>query len=264
MKILVLGGSGMLGHAIANELADLDPIVPTREQYQAPNSLKDFDLDKNDYVINCIGAIPQKNKSADEMRRINAEFPHLLALDGEYRVIQIATDCVFSGKKGFYRESDVKDAEDVYGRTKALGENTSFMNLRCSIIGEELSSKRSLLEWLRNQPENAQVSGFANHYWNGITTNAFSKIVKGIIENDLFARFTRHIVPANDVSKYELLKLLAKKYDRKDLEILPTITNRVDRRLETLFRKTNEHLWYCAGYLKPPTISKLIEDLPIN
>ena len=264
MKILVLGGSGMLGHRVARALKHLNPIVPTRDEYTAPASLERFDLSSDDYVINCIGAIPQKDKSPDEMRRINSEFPHLLRADGEFRVIQIATDCVFDGQLGLYSETSLRSAKDVYGLSKAYGELPSFMNLRCSIIGPELTAKKSLFEWVANQPVGATINGYANHYWNGVTTDAFAKLVVGIIEQDLFNSGTRHFVPKDSVSKLQLIQMIARKLERDDLEILPTIVKRLDRTLKTNFPETNAKLWSLAGYPVIPKIETLIEHLALN
>lgn len=263
MKVLILGGSGMLGHRMAKVLEELDPIVPRRDEFNAPESIAKFGLADGDWVINCIGAIPQKNKSADEMQRINADFPRLLAFEGNYRFIQIATDCVYSGKTGNYTELANKDAEDVYGYTKKLGEPANFMNLRCSIVGAELTSKKSLFEWVANQPKGATINGFINHFWNGITTDAFARIVLGIIQNDFWLRRTQHIVPYDVVSKYELIKMMAERLGRDDLEIMPTITEGVDRTLRTIYPEANRKLWQLGGY-GLPTIQELISEIEVN
>ena len=264
MKILILGAEGMLGHKVVKALKNLNPIAPTRQEYNAPDSIARFGLQENDWIINCIGIIPQKNQSAEDMQRINADFPRFLAMEGSHRFIQIATDCVFAGTKGNYTELSQRDATDAYGQSKKLGESESFMNLRCSIIGSELTSKKSLFEWVKNQPIGASIKGFVNHIWNGITTDAFARIVRGIILEDLWIPKTQHIIPDNRVSKYELIKLMAQRLGRNDLEIIPTITERVDRTLDTEYPYINRLLWDMAGYFYPPSIEHLIEEMAVD
>lgn len=264
MKILVLGAQGMLGHRVARELSDLDIIAPSRSEYNAPDSLARYGLTDDDYVINCIGAIPQKNKDINEMRRVNSEFPYLLRAEGNFRVIQIATDCAFYGDAGNYGEDSLRNAQDIYGRTKIYGELPSFMNLRCSIIGPELTAKKSLFEWVRNQPEGATLHGYVRHRWNGITTDAFAKIVRGVIENDLWFAGMQHLVPANQVTKHELVKLIAARTNRNDLNILPAITGIVDRTLRTTRPHLNDLLWSKAGYDYAPTIHDLVSAIAID
>jgi dTDP-4-dehydrorhamnose reductase len=263
VKVLVLGAGGMLGNRVVKQLNGLNVIAPTRDEYNAPESLNKFKLTKRDWVVNCIGAIPQKNYNAAEMLKLNADYPHLIA-DTEAKVIQIATDCAFNGDCGQYTEEDERDATDKYGQSKILGELPSFMNLRCSIVGSELTSKKSLFEWLRNQPEGATVSGFANHYWNGITTDAFGLIVRGLVEANFYATGTQHVIPADSVTKYELIKMFAKKLGRDDLTIMPTITGKVDRTLATVRPGLNETLWRLAGYNSAPTVQELIDSMAVE
>jgi dTDP-4-dehydrorhamnose reductase len=210
--VLILGASGMLGSAVLKEFSSFqgELIATTRVGASLVEDsnvrfLK-FDADADnldgafsmpiDYVINCIGIIkpyindtdPKQTETAFE---INGAFPNRLeawATKRGAKVIQIATDCVFSGKKGNYLETNEHDALDVYGKSKSLGEakGDSMMHLRVSIIGPEVDRNSSLLEWVRNQPKNAEISGYTDHFWNGITSMHFAKIARGIIENDLF------------------------------------------------------------------------------
>ena len=263
MKILVLGAGGMLGHRVVRALQGLEVIAPSRKDYEAPSPLAKFNLTTEDYVVNCIGAIPQKGHTGESMAKLNTHFPHLLNMEG-LRVIQIATDCAFSGSRGSYTETDARDATDEYGISKINGEILEFMNLRTSIIGPELTGKKSLFEWVRNQPTGATINGYANHYWNGITTDAFGQIVRGIVETRRFHSGIQHIIPADKVSKLQLVKAIAKRLGRTDLEILPTIANSVDRTLDTIAPETNLGLWRLAGYLQPPTIEELITAMEID
>ena len=263
MKVLVLGAGGMLGHRVVKALKGLDVIAPTRDEYEAPNPLAKFKLGQEDYVVNCIGAIPQKGHTPDSMKQLNTHFPHILSMEG-LRVIQIATDCAFAGTKGNYSETDTRDATDPYGTSKINGEVVQFMNLRTSIIGPELSGKKSLFEWVRNQPIGATIHGYANHHWNGVTTDAFGAIVRGVIERDKWGHGIQHVVPADKVSKYKLVKMIATKVGRTDLDILPTITALVDRTLATIAPDTNAGLWGIAGYNRPPTIQELITSMALD
>jgi dTDP-4-dehydrorhamnose reductase len=260
--ILILGASGMLGHKIAEELADMVPVALTRADYEAFDSLESFGLTETDWVINCIGSIPQKNDDPETFIRLNAVFPKFLA-ETKASVIQIATDCVFDGEKGSYTESDSKTAKDIYGLTKYLGEvsRDRFLNLRASIIGPELTSKKSLFEWVRTQPEGASVYGFANHYWNGVTTEAFAKVVKGLIKTNIKLGGTFHLVPGDQVSKYQLVKMIAAVTGRTDLTIEPKIVDPIDRTLETDFPNLNSMFWRVAGYESAPTIDQMISTM---
>jgi dTDP-4-dehydrorhamnose reductase len=259
--ILILGASGMLGHKIADELADLDALALSRSEYEAFHSLESFDLTENDWVINCIGSIPQKNDDVETFIRVNALFPKFLA-DTKASVIQIATDCVFDGAKGSYTESDPKTAKDIYGLTKYLGEvsRDRFLNLRASIIGPELTSKKSLFEWVRTQPKGASIYGFANHHWNGVTTQAFAKVVRGLIKTQIKLGGTFHLVPGDQVSKYQLVKMIAAATGRTDLTIKPKIVEPIDRTLQTDFPNMNSMFWRVAGYESAPTVQQMIYE----
>lgn len=264
MKVLVLGADGMLGSAMVKELSAFDLIAPSRSEYEAPSSIDQFMLTEGDVVINCIGIIPQKNKSLDLQEKINGDFPHLLATRKDLYFIQIATDCVFAGDKGFYTEDSPKDATDSYGMSKRRGEvlAANWLNLRCSIIGA--NGKGSLFDWVKNQPEGARINGFVNHYWNGVTTEAFARVVAGIIKQDYLMAGTQHLVPSDWVSKYDLVKMIAKRLGRDDIEIIPTITNMIDRRLATKFSYTNRLLWRNSRYLSPPLISEMVRAMAIE
>jgi dTDP-4-dehydrorhamnose reductase len=179
-------------------------------------------------------------------------------------VIQIATDCVFSGQKGSYLESEAHDALDVYGKSKSLGEvpNASMMHLRVSIIGPEVGRSTSLLEWVRNQPNGAQIFGFTDHLWNGVTTSHFGKLARGIIESDLFEAGVFHVVPGNRLPKNKLVEKIASVFGRDDIQVQPKPSgNTVDRTLETNDPSFNSSLWAAAGYPTPPTVEQMLEEI---
>ena len=278
----------MLGHTIVREFAGFDGklIGSSRLNENASSLSKHFFLDASateipdplhdlgigDYVINCIGVInksivEESAASRQSALLINSLFPYKLddlASKLGFKIIQIATDCVFSGKKGGYLESDLHDTIDTYGKTKSLGEvpSENMMNLRVSIIGREVSSKVSLFEWVRNQPANAQIHGYSDHFWNGVTTQAFSRICRGIIENSGFVAGTHHLIPADTMSKFELVTSIANKTGRSDVDILERPSGkRVDRTLATINASLNEQMWVNGGYSLIPNIASLVSDM---
>lgn len=252
MKTLILGNTGMLGSMVTNTWNG-DFTSTNREEFNAsfPNlSL----LQGHDRIINCIGLIKPYCDDVVKAITVNAMFPHLLPAN----TIQIATDCVYSGKKGNYIETDPHDALDVYGKTKSLGEAPRISNLRCSIIGPEIKTHTSLHDWLLSQEA---VKGFTNHLWNGITTYHFSKICQGIIRENIKLPNVQHIVPGDVVTKAELLEIIATAY-KKDITITPTEADEaIDRTLITNNPELNKQIWKAAGYDKPPTIKEMIEEL---
>lgn len=250
--IAILGNTGMLGSMVADTWEG-DFVSYGRKEIDAENP--NFDkLMHKDWIINCIGVIKPYCNDIETAIRVNALFPHTLPSN----TIQIATDCVYSGTKGSYVETDEHDAADVYGKTKSLGEAPHIKNLRCSIIGPEIKNHISLLDWFLKQ---AEANGFTNHLWNGITTYHFSKIVQGAIREGIELPNIQHIVPANVVTKAELLRIIAKAYG-KDIRVTDVeAPQAVDRTLSTNNPELNERLWLAAGYEKPPTIELMLEEL---
>ncbi len=270
-RVLVLGITGMLGSMMFRYLNKQGFLVAgtVRNKKFIPKKsttpIFDFDAEKAvldervfkkwkpTYVINCIGIIKPYCKDDDPLGvlraiRVNALFPHLLAQLGErygFRTIQIATDCVYSGTKGGYVETDLHDALDVYGKTKSLGEvhRGKFLNIRTSIIGPEEKGKLSLLEWFLSQPKGSSIKGFAHHRWNGVTVLQFAELVAGIINRGaqhfdtlVATSFVHHFVPNKPVDKYELMHIFNEVFKR-DLVIdrVDTIGPPVDRTLHTRF-----------------------------
>jgi dTDP-4-dehydrorhamnose reductase len=227
-----------------------------------------------DYVINCIGIIrhriTESNESIKRAILVNSIFPLKLLKEIEgspTKLIQIGTDCVFSGRAGSYSESAVKDPIDFYGYSKAMGEISSQnqMLLRCSIIGRENENHLSLMEWLLRQAKNSKVNGFIDHKWNGLTTLAFAKILNGIISQEHFESGVFHVVPGNQVTKFELLQIIASTFRRGDLHIYPTSSSApVDRTLSTGFIKENERFWESANYGHIPTIQDMLREYEIH
>ncbi|WP_146502563.1 dTDP-4-dehydrorhamnose reductase family protein [Rubinisphaera italica] len=237
MKILIIGSTGMLGHALVRKWhRKYDLAVTTRlckeEALQLLNVPEDnveiYDyIDVNEIdrieeivsqvlpknVINCVGIVKQDDLSSKAIPsiRINSLFPHLLySICEKYnsRLIQISTDCVFSGsKKRPYAELDIPDPIDLYGRSKLLGEiQERGLTLRTSIIGKELIHKRGLLEWFFLQ-EGQTVKGYKNALFSGFTTTEFANVLSLIIDKYYDMNGVWH-VSSNPISKYELLVLI--------------------------------------------------------
>lgn len=189
-----------------------------------------------DYVINCIGVIkPFMSQNPPAAIKINALFPWLVAhwcADNNMRFINITTDCVYSGNKGKYKECDLHDALDAYGKSKSLGECTSeAMVLRTSIIGEEIHKNVSLLEWAKSQAGKV-VGGYTTHIWNGLTTIEYAVACDKIISNDWYEKGLFHIFAKDDVSKYQLLHYFNEKF-RLNLTIEEKSPEPIDRTLRT-------------------------------
>jgi len=286
-RVLILGISGMLGNACFEYFSNLDefethgtwrkPAVDRIRTFHA--SVEPIEETINeiapDWIINCIGVIKQKidvnnRVSVDDTLRINHFFPHEIAravAGTKIKVIQIATDCVFNGAKGGYSEMSPHDAIDLYGKTKSQGEVVSpeFLNLRVSVIGREVESSYSLVSWFLSQKNGAEIEGYTNHLWNGVTTRAFARIAAGIILQHEFVCGTFNVIPSNQVSKYQLLQLLGKYFDREDISIKPFNTPiLIDRTLCTTYPNFNEKLWRNAGYRAKPSVEELIEELASN
>jgi dTDP-4-dehydrorhamnose reductase len=235
--VLVAGAGGMLGQAVCRSLEAAGmPVVRTqRADPGGPNYLEAECPDTEaqtgkllsrmqpQYVINCAGVLKSeidRGGSAAVLRaiRVNAVFPHLLARAAAHtgaRVIHMSTDGVFSGRADRpYLESDVTDAADHYGRTKALGEveSSEVLNVRCSIAGRDPLRGRGLLEWLLRSPDRSELAGYADQRWNGVTTDQFAALCAAIIGTDCFGQIRRespviHFCPNSAITKYELLNL---------------------------------------------------------
>jgi dTDP-4-dehydrorhamnose reductase len=278
--VLVLGATGMLGHVVSATLeSDLEVITTARN---GEGQLR-FDCEVDDiaaciekagnppYIVNAIGVIkPHIDESSPTSRQrtieINSLFPHRLAeaaAQAGSHVIQIATDCVYSGTVGRYSEVAPHDPWDVYGKTKSLGEapHQNFSNLRCSIIGPERGRSTSLWEWVLEQPRNATITGYTNHLWNGITTHAFARICAGIIQTDWRQAGTFHLIPADVTTKAELVTSIARHNNRPDITIEDGVgASPIDRTISTLNPELNAQLWTLGGYVDCPTIDSLVAE----
>lgn len=248
-KILLLGATGMAGHVAYHYLKETNKYeivdVVFRNKLTADSIVLDV-TDKHateeliktvkpDIIVNCIGILIKGSKQhPDNAIYINAYFPHLLerlSSEIDAKLIHISTDCVFSGKKGNYTEYDFKDADDVYGRSKALGEviNDRDLTIRTSIIGPELKQNgEGLFHWFMHQEGN--VNGFTDAIWGGVTTLELAKAIDKAIDNNLTGLV--HLSNGTGINKYDLLNLFKSLWNRSNVEINPFEGHAVDKSLQ--------------------------------
>jgi dTDP-4-dehydrorhamnose reductase len=254
MKIYVLGSKGMLGRYVSTYLNDYyyyDVVNLSRDEVDASKvrqeelqtSLYNLGVKKGDVVINCIGTIKPMVDALGDLNaiQVNSIFPRVLAdvcKKMGLKMIHPTTDCVFTGEKGSYKESDKHDISDVYGRTKSLGEPNNCTVIRTSIIGEEVNQGRSLVEWVKSN-KNKTVFGFTNHHWNGVTCLEFAKVCKKIIEGNLYWDGVKHVF-SDPVNKLELVTMISDVYGLNITVDPKETTEKCDRTLssETEFYKS--------------------------
>jgi dTDP-4-dehydrorhamnose reductase len=264
MRVLILGGAGMLGHKLWQTCRRrFDTWITVRAGYGQYARYEIFDpqrtiggVEAADFdalvralaevkpaaVVNCIGIIKQLKAARDPIASlsINSLFPHRLAnlcRSAGARLVHISTDCVFSGRKGMYTESDVSDAQDLYGRSKFLGEVSSpgCLTLRTSIIGRELSGQNGLVEWFLSN-RGGKVRGFTKAIYTGLTTTALARIIADVLEIYVDLSGLHHVSSA-PISKFELLTLVNRTYNL-GIGIEPDADVVCDRSLDsTCFRQ---------------------------
>jgi len=283
-KILIFGASGMLGHTLFYELfynkkfdcygtvrslsevrdyfpsEMLERVIENIDANNIDSVKRVFEELKPEIIINCIGIIKQLPVSKEPIPviTINSLFPHQLAeICKEYncRMIHISTDCVFDGVKGSYTEDDKLSAEDLYGISKFIGEvkYDHTITIRTSIIGHELGSNYSLIEWFLSQ--SGSVKGFTNAIYTGFPTVEIADIIADYIipDKDLSGLFQ---ISSDPISKYELLKIVSRVYG-KSIEIVPFEDYHDNKSLvSTRFREL-------VGY-QPPSWEVLVEKMYKN
>ena len=261
MRIIILGSSGLVGNTITkfflNQskyetfgfVRDLEKISIFEKKYHKNfiymNNILDFEefekiliKSKPKLIINCLGITNKllKNnfQSIERSLKINALFPHKLhtiCTKIDARLIHLSTDCVFSGRRGFYKEDDIPDPLDIYGRSKLLGElnYSNSLTIRKSVIGHEFLSSNGLLEWFLNKKES--VEGYKNAIFSGLTVLELAKIIdQYIIPNKKLSGIIH--VAGNPISKYELLHLISIEYQKK-INIIPNESLKIDRSLNS-------------------------------
>jgi dTDP-4-dehydrorhamnose reductase len=280
MNVLTLGATGMLGHKLMQVLLHEHTVTGTVRRntsvhmdypiFSNMNILGNISADNletirtaidkvnPEVIINCIGIVKQLPAAQDPLQSIaiNALFPHQLAQicrQKKIRLIHLSTDCVFSGHKGNYTETDPSDAEDLYGKTKFLGEvdYPGCLTLRTSIIGRELDTTHGLIEWFLSQ-EGKTVSGYKKAIFSGLTTIALSAIIAEILADHPHLSGVYQIA-SEPISKYDLLNLVKKTYNMK-IRIVPdeTIINNRSLNPEKFKKETN---------IKIPSWEYMIEEM---
>lgn len=280
IKILILGSTGLLGSTLlkyfskknnfkcygairkksdAVKLKYIKGIKLYKVDYKKKYSIiKVFNQINPNIIINCIGITKQlvhKNKIS-EIIWVNSFLPHFLAQivnsQKKIRLIHFSTDCVFSGTKGNYKETDLPDAQDIYGRSKLLGEisYSNTLTLRTSIIGHELQTKYSLLNWFLDQKK--FVEGYKNAFFSGLTTLEIAKVLDRFIISNKKLEGLYHF-SGKKICKYNLLNLIKKVY-KKDIKININRNIKINRSLNS------NSLKIITGY-KPKSWNKIIKEM---
>lgn len=248
MKILILGGQGMAGHVIAAYFLNKPQyqVFYTSRDRNDPNgiyldvthskSLEELiNTLKPDITINCVGILNEHASHNPTVAfQVNSLLPHQLAkLTERYqgKLIQISTDCVFSGEKGDYTETDFTDGTSIYAQSKQIGEIISdkHLTIRTSIIGPELKENGiGLFLWFMRQ--RGKIKGYENVLWNGVTTLELAKAIEEMIKNNVTGLY--HLGSETKISKFMLLKLFQEVYEKKDVEIIPDDAIVLDRTIK--------------------------------
>lgn len=285
MKILVLGGTGMLGFQLLktsieysfdcftivrrkSSLIEKFPAFPIEKIFQISDASNFEELEaiitivKPDFIINAIGIVKKASNKSNYVINIeiNSLLPHKLAEichSLNSRLIHISTDCVFDGLKGNYSLNDQPNAIDLYGNSKFLGEVNYGRNItiRTSIIGHELSeNKMGLLDWFLSQKK--EVLGFTNAIFSGVTTLELSRIIFGILVNSKIEQSGLFQIATLPINKLELLRLFGKVYN-KNIEIIPSGDLKINRSLN------GSHFNELFNY-RPPSWQKMLNELKLD
>jgi dTDP-4-dehydrorhamnose reductase len=283
IRILILGASGMLGNALYRFFSTSENYVaygtsrsPDLAQALDPalrhNLMQDINVEDEsivtrllsriqpNVVVNCVGLVKQLAEANDAIAaiKINALLPHQLARYCQQvgaRLIHVSTDCVFSGAKGMYVEQDFPDAQDLYGRSKLLGEvdYDNAITLRTSIIGHEVNSRHGLVDWFLSQK--GQVKGYRKAIFSGLPTVELARVIRDFVIPHHALHGTYH-VSASPINKYELLQLVAKAYKLR-VSVTPDDQVNIDRSLDS------SHFKIATGY-QPDAWPQLIELMHNN
>lgn len=272
MRVLILGGNGMLGRRLTETLGERHDVRATvREAGGSASNRFVGGVDACDFarvaevvgrfrpeaVLNAIGLVKQRPEGQDPLPalEVNAVFPHrlarLCAAEG-IRLVHFSTDCVFSGARGSYRESDVPDAADIYGRTKQLGEvGAPHLTLRTSIIGLEPCRQQGLVEWFlaRRGP----TTGYRRAIFSGLTTTEVGRLVDRLLVGHRDLTGLWHVASA-PIDKFTLLEGLARELGREDVRLEPVDEPACDRSLD------GSAFVEATGY-RPPTWGEMLREL---
>lgn len=279
-RVLILGASGMLGHAVLRAMAasgnheTFGSVRSEASKALLPRNIPACliaggDIENQDalirlfrdikphVVINCIGLVKQLAQAGDPLLAlpINALLPHRIARLCELigaRLVHISTDCVFSGDRGGYSEDDLPDSDDLYGRTKLLGEvsGENAITLRTSIIGHELGFSHGLIDWFLGQK--VRCSGYTRAFFSGLPTIELARVIRDVVIPRTELTGVYHVA-STPISKYELLRLVAEVYN-KEIEIVPDGGLVIDRSLRA------DRFRAATGYVPPhwPELVKIM------
>lgn len=256
MKLLVLGGNGMAGHIISHYFKKCSTYTVFSTSRDVSNMEDTIQLDVRDQgkleevidllipdvIINCIGILnEQATQNPLDALLVNSLLPHTLAKLIERhggRLVHVSTDCVFSGEKGDYVENDPLDGQSVYAKTKSLGEviSSKHLTIRTSIVGPEIRKNGiGLMHWFMQQ--SGEIKGYTNVFWNGVTTLELAKAIHEMIEQNIMGLY--HLTAPQKISKYELLVLFKKVFNKEDVLITPYETIRSDKTLKNTRKDFN-------------------------
>jgi dTDP-4-dehydrorhamnose reductase len=259
LKIMIVGANGMAGHMIASYFkknTSHELILTSRDGTVGHVMLDATDLNqikeviqnhKPDFIINCIGLLNEYAAiNQREAILVNSLLPHELAKHlQEYggKLIHISTDCVFSGHEGNYNEESIPDGFTMYAKTKQLGEikTNQHLTIRTSIIGPELKNGIGLFHWFINQK--GSVKGFTHVKWNGVTTLELAKFIHHVIDHPVTGLY--HLTAPESLSKFELLSIIKRIFQKDDVDIYPHSEPRIDR---TLFNSRQDYPYKVAPY----------------
>ncbi|MBI4250266.1 sugar nucleotide-binding protein [Candidatus Uhrbacteria bacterium] len=290
-KVIILGGTGMVGHALVGGLSARFHIIPiVRDLARSavltkrfPNimgdsvivfDVKDFmdsyyrsrdfqfefkdffqTLVESDYVINAIGITPPLAQADRQLTLfVNGVLPHLFSGILREKFIHISTDCVFDGLEGHpYTEISHHHPVDYYGFTKSVGEPHQSFTIRTSFIGREIDSSRGLLEWFLRQ-EGKRIEGYQNCIWNGVTTHEFARVCTNIVEHlDMLTPLRTLHIFSSPISKFDMLKAFQKKFNI-DCEIIENTAIKRNRTLSSIHSESTQ--------LHIPSFYEMLEMMP--
>jgi dTDP-4-dehydrorhamnose reductase len=246
-NVILFGSTGMFGNYCLNILQKKYNIIAiTRKDYDILENNYDklFNIIKsytNSVIINCAGSIPQRGIDSEiDCYIINSLFPKILdkiAYQLKIKFIHISTNCVFDYEKGYCNELVMPNETQLYGLSKILGESENACIIRTSIIGEELTNKKSLLEWVLSN-KNGNINGYTNYLWNGCTCVTLVKFIENIIETKSFWKGIKHLHSKETISKYELVCMINEIYNL-NINITPIkLDNKINKTLSSIYDNT--------------------------
>ena len=269
-KISILGIDNMLGHLLLKNFQLCKDYQITgfkqKECLLLRSSLpENIDQTKPDVIINTLRITVQESKrSPEQALLVNTYIPKILEkyfFNTKIKIIQLSTDCVFSGEKGNYKEDDIPESKSVYGLSKFSGEiiNKKDITIRTSYIGPCTKNKKEeLFDWILNQT--GLLHGYKNAYWNGVTTLELSHFIKRVIADDICGLY--HLCSEKKISKYNLILIIKKMWSLNKIELEEKTIKKIDRSLidsRKLYKVSNYDLMFKDLYEYMSLNKKLYE-----